>query len=89
MRDEVQAFVDALDPPVGPADRPLVAAAFRVADLIDDSLGQDGEERRVNTSVATLIRLQRELLGTRAARAQAAPPAQAPSSRFDAFRDAL
>lgn len=79
--DAAEAFIAALEPPAGPADALLVQSLRGLADLADRySYGID-VVRDTNALVASMLRVQRELAATRAAKGNAAAP-PAPASRL-------
>lgn len=86
----VEAFLTALDPPLTPADGILAHGLRHLGELADLLVDTDDIQR----ALLSMTRLQRELLGTRAARArvpQAKEPGQTakPKGKLTTFRDAL
>lgn len=84
--EAAEDFIAALDPPAGDADALLVRSLRGLADLADRySYGAD-IVKDVNSLVASMVRVQRELAATRAAKGKAASAAEsAPKSKLGRF----
>ena len=79
--DAAEAFIAALVPPAGDADALLVRSLRGLADLADRfSYGTD-VVKDVNQLVASMVRVQRELAATRAAKSKAARAEEKPAPR--------
>lgn len=79
--DAAERFIAALDPPAGDADALLVRSLRGLADLADRyGFGAD-VVKDTNALVASMVRVQRELAATRAARAKSAAPEAKPAPR--------
>jgi hypothetical protein len=85
-----ERFIAALDPPAGDADALLVVALRDLAAQGDRlQLGSLDKTKELNTLTIALVRVMRELAGTRAAKSAAGSPAAPLPTKLDAFRAAL
>lgn len=87
--EAVEAFLDALTPPAGAADALLVVNLRDMAACADRLHLGPVEPRDLATVTASMIRLQRELAATRAAKSSQGIPVVATKSKFEAFKDSL
>jgi hypothetical protein len=83
--DAAEEFIAALDPPAGPADALLVHSLRHTAELADRFRYGLDVVKDTGALHADLVRIQRELAATRAARAKAVMVETSPKSKLGRF----